>query len=144
MKYIIDEQLNDRQVVSQAYKQEFINLNIPIDEQEDAKNWRFLKILISKRLQPLMLGRPFPIKQSGLKPSGEVLRMTHYSDLPISIYPSSAISDGQKMTVLKKKLLKNEISVKFFKEYASVLNYSDTKLQKIENDILKIKIGGWI
>ena len=136
MKFVKFPTDTNANVLNRAFEKSFEKFKVPIEERKDAKEWHFVKQDVSKQMGYKLLGRPVPIKNRGMKPTIEVLRMAHTTDLPRTIYPRKAKTSIQKFQILQKLLLVGEIDFPTFKEFSQVLDINTKKIQQTVNQAL--------
>ena len=136
MKFIKFPTDTNNDVLNRAFEKTFEKLKVPIDERKDAKDWHSVRHDVSNQMGCKILGRPIPIKNRGMRPTQEVLRMAYTNDLPKTIYPRKAKLPIQKFQILQKLLYTGEIDFTTFKEFSQVLDIDTKKIQQTINQAL--------
>jgi len=134
---------SDKDVINSAYNMAFDKYNVPIEERANARDWHFIRHEVSKSMSNVVTGRPSPIMNRGLKPSREVIKLTFQNDdFTPYLYNRKAKTSKQKFDILTKELIRKDININTFKEYAEVLDVSKKQITAVIQQSIKSLFGG--
>ena len=115
---------------------------VPVTQIKEAKNWFFIRREVSRIMSSKITGRAIPIMNRGFKPPREIIKLAFTQDTPPSLYHGKIRTSRQKFAVLTKALLRKEIDVYTFTDYAGALDIKEKQIDAVINCSLKAIFGG--